>query len=259
MGAALVLSTGPALMVGRSGPKLAQELAVGWFIVVVLTFGKSGTLALQLWRFRYVVPRFSIIALRPFHNRDTSYLYRRLVAPVLGCYGVVSVVSDDTFAAGARKVDDGTFEVEVIGDPQMATTYSDDEWRRSVMAEIAIADFAVLDLTLPSENLLWEIANCVYFLPPHRVFIIGVRGLADWDARLALVRDHLDKALPDSAAPYQLQPPIEYGGRLFGTWRFRISIFREVRKLRRLDQAVSVAGTWHPPIIQARAAEPKVK
>jgi hypothetical protein len=242
--AALVVSTAPGLIVGRSGPKWTQQLALGWFIAIALTFGRSGTLVLQFWRFRYLFPRFSIIALRPFHNRDTSYLYRNLVAPVLGCYGSVTVVSDRTFAATERTVDDATFDLSEMGDAPLALTFTDDEWKKNVLGYIAISDFAVIDLTLPSVNLLWEVASCVQLLPPHRVFIIGVKT-HDWDRRMSLVREYLEEFLPDGGHSVNLQPPIEYGGRVFGTWRFRVGIFRAMRALRRLDQTVAANGTWH--------------
>jgi hypothetical protein len=37
-----------------------------------------------------------------------------------------------------------------------------------------LSDLVVIDLSLPTANLVWEMASVLKFLPPHRIFIIGV-------------------------------------------------------------------------------------
>jgi hypothetical protein len=241
--AVLCVSLFPSFIVGRSGPKWAQLFAFGWALISILFLGKLGPVALQLWRFRHIYPRFSIIALRPFHHQVASYLYRSLVAPVLGCYGVVNVVSDESFVRSEGKLDDRALDVRIMGDGRTAMSFSDEEWQKKVIAQIANSDLAVIDLSIPSVNLLWETARCIQFLPPHRILFVGVRGI-DWKAIMKLMQKYL-KEFPPNAHPTDMRQPIEYSGLLFQTWRFRLRIFQAIWSIRRLDRTVAANGTWH--------------
>jgi hypothetical protein len=240
--AVLAVATFPAFIVRARGlGPSAQTAAVAWFVVWAVSAGQAATLLLRHLKFRYVAPRFSITMFRRFHNKWLSLLCRGRIAPVLGCYGEVSVVADDSLAITGLDPDESNFEPLVIGDPHMAMTLSDDEWRSSVLALMSLSDLVVIDLSLATANVVWEMASALQFLPPHRIFIIGVsRGLR---------QEFLDAVRADDLATacfLESQPWMSYRGWLFATSRFRVKIFRALRAIECLDGEVIEHGTWQP-------------
>jgi hypothetical protein len=233
-------------------PSFAAQLALAWGVGFFLYMGRFGTYVLQFWKIRYVNPRFSIMTLRPFGNASTALLFRDLVAPILGCYGDLRVISDKAYGGSSKKTDDQTLDLQQLGDVRLAEKLSDQDWRRAVLQLILQSDVAVIDLTMPSLNVLWEAARCIAFLPPHRVFLIGVRGIP-WEHTMALVRDYLDdyrlqfaEYLPAGTSSLRPPKPISYGGS-FRSIQFRLEICRRMHAIARLDQDLTAADRWRPP------------
>ena len=255
MCAAIMITAGPTVILRAfdiKWPSFAASLALAWGIGFLLYMGRFGTYALQFWKIRYVNPLFSIMTLRPFGNASTALLFRDLVAPVFGCYGDLRVISDEAYGGVAKKTDDQTLDLQQLGDVRLAEKLSDQDWRRAVLRLILQSDVAVIDLTLPSPNVLWEAARCIAFLPPHRVFLIGVRGIP-WERSMALVRDYLEdyrlqfaEYLPAGTSDSDPPKPISYGG-LFRSMQFRLQIYRRMHAIARLDQDPTLADRWRPP------------
>jgi len=253
--AAIIIIAGPTVILRAFDIKstsFAARLALAWGIGFLLYVGRFGTYALQFWKIRYVNPRFSIMTLRPFGNTATSLLFRDLVAPILGCYGDLRVISDEAYDGASKKTDDQTLDFQQLGDVRLAEKLSDQDWRSGVLLLILQSDVAVIDLTMPSLNVLWEAARCIAFLPPHRVFLIGVRGIP-WERTMALVRDYLEDYrlqfaddLPPGTSSLDPPKPISYGG-WFRSMQFRLQIFRRMQAIARLDQDLTVASRWRPP------------
>jgi hypothetical protein len=49
----------------------------------------------------------------------------------------------------------------------------EEKWQRRVLEELNEADIAVVDVSVPSVNVLWEIKQCYDLLPAHRVIFVG--------------------------------------------------------------------------------------
>jgi hypothetical protein len=249
----LIISTAPSLILRALGFKensIPANLALSWFIVSSLFVGTWGTYAIQFWKIRHVNPRFRIIALRAFHHEPASILFRDLVAPVLGCYGDLIVVKDDSYLRTRKKVDGRIPDFQQLGDPALAMQFSDEEWRERIVGIILESDLAVIDLTMPTMNILWETSRCLMFLPPHRIFMIGSKGIP-WNDVMKLAGEYYEESRKSFAElfpqmpPLVLATPIPYGG-LFGMTRFRIQIFRRMRRLAQLDNELKATGAWQP-------------
>jgi hypothetical protein len=287
MCAAMAVALFPYLLFGPYGLNNTPLTlgAVVFFVVTMRLSGRFGTLALRALKWRYVNKRCRIVALRPFEDESASYLFRNVVGPTVGCYGEVSVVSDDSFArseledvsphlraspslAGllglswrgrlARKYmlqggggAFGSLDLQFLGDKQIALNFSDDEWQEKVRALISISDIAVIDLSLISINLMWETVWCLLLLPPHRIFFVSLNR-ATWSAKLKLVRDFLRECRPTGVGvpfpPPVLPTHLHYGGRILSTWGFKFRFFRAMHAIARLDREAAAAGTWHEPL-----------
>jgi len=229
----------PAFLVKRmEGGQRASEVALALGIVTLVASGKMATRMVSYYRFRYLQHRFSILALRRFHSQAMAYLYRNLVAPAVGCYGIVTTVADESLRSGERRARDASLlDVAAFGDPQVALTIADRGWTQQVAGLIATSDLAVIDLTQPTVQLLWEAACCLELLPAHRVIVVGIQG-TPWAEVLQLLCDRIGTSHPSRLAAVRSLRPIEYSGRPFATLAFRIRLLRKMQGIAKLDEEV---------------------
>jgi hypothetical protein len=110
-----------------------------------------------------------IALFRPFRE-ETSALARNALLPILEGYGVVDVVGDPTFDQAPVE---GMFGQEQAKDvPRPIHRFSEEEWRRRVREIIEDCDVAVLDVSIASPGVVWEVAQCYAALPDYRVMLV---------------------------------------------------------------------------------------
>lgn len=161
--------------------------------VVVAGIVPSVILRIAVWCLQRTKPRGDnapkIAVFRRFDQRVAVHV-RLELAPTLGCFGTVHLVADKTFVAAdpamrdsiTSWVDKGGFEVDQLGDVDIAITIVEDDWIPKVAEIIADCDIAVFDATsaAASTNVQWELRRCLAQLGVERVFVIGAeRGEID--------------------------------------------------------------------------------
>lgn len=130
---------------------------------------------------RKAYQRFTIAFCRPF-RAPAAALARTEVAPVLGAFGRVLHISDESYEGS--ELDTPRFDVDPIS---IETAFTPDElgdwidampstakaWKELMEAYIANADVAVIDVTHASDNIAWEMARALQLLGPLRVLLIA--------------------------------------------------------------------------------------
>lgn len=108
---------------------------------------------------------------RPFHS-DYSAQAKNLLLPMLRGYGSVFFVVDDSFDESKF---DGLWSKDYKDLPGLVGghRYTDDEWQRQVLAQLENIDVAIVDISVPSANLVWEIKQCYDRLPSYRIIFVA--------------------------------------------------------------------------------------
>jgi hypothetical protein len=128
---------------------------------------------------------------RPFNSANSNEA-KNVLLPLLRGYGTVYVVSDDSFD---RTRSDGAWTRDYARFPQHAPAhrYTEVDWQVRVQAEIEKLDVAVVDVSVPSASLAWEIKQCVERLPSHRIiFVASTSALAPHDDLRPLEERHVE-------------------------------------------------------------------
>ena len=139
----------------------------------VLAFGQASAAA-TLLPFLQHARRYGcrIAFFRPFRP-DYSEKARNLLVPLLRNYGDVFFVEDDTF------------EGQPIGDTFVASgfkalrglergrRYSNDEWMARVQQQLQDVDIAVVDISVITPHVVWELNECYDRLPGHRLILVA--------------------------------------------------------------------------------------
>jgi hypothetical protein len=128
-------------------------------------------------------------------------------------------------------------------DKPLVRSFEDAEWQDSIIALMLQSDLVVIDVTRPTVNLLWELSRCTLVLPPHRVLLVGIRGL-EWSRVMNLLREYVSETLP--ARQVELSKPIQYGGSLLSMLQFRCAFFCRMLTLARRDWQIVRNRTWEP-------------
>ena len=133
--------------------------------------------------------RCRILFFRSFDDR-TGRDANRAVLPVLGMFGdLITVTSKSLERARTLPV---LFSSKVISDVDNHIELSDDEWPDRVKEEILRSDIVVADLSMPKDNVVWEISQALAYLPHYRVlFVCAV------DRDPTPVLDTIDELLKD--------------------------------------------------------------
>jgi hypothetical protein len=165
-------------------------LACVLFGVVLLTYlglaggALVGAKWLLDWNFRTCVFRRN--------SRKFGYGHKVVILVKCGKYGQVLIVDDDTinqtdedFGEWRESSQGPWFEVfsEIKRALDPATILHD--WRRQVVMELEIADFAVFDWAEDvTENMVWELEMAIYHLPVHRILVVHSEENANDVARV---------------------------------------------------------------------------
>jgi hypothetical protein len=112
---------------------------------------------------------------RPFRNEKLSTLARNCLVPLLNGYGSVFFVADETYDAAKPEIAVGSWVTEYSEQPELigGRPRFDVAWQRHVLEALEGADIAVVDVSVPSVNVLWEIKQCYDLLPAHRVLFVA--------------------------------------------------------------------------------------
>jgi hypothetical protein len=144
---------------------------------IVAGFGIANAAALLLWLL--IVPRkyharkaCNIIFLRGFKQEARADVPNR-VLPCIGCYGriiwlrnVVKVVDQDQI---------GPLSGETITDTREQPRLQE-EWKSELQKLLEQADLAVIDFSVLTESLFWEIEQCLRCMPAKRIILIAELG-----------------------------------------------------------------------------------
>jgi hypothetical protein len=108
---------------------------------------------------------------RPFHS-DYSAQAKNLLLPLLRGYGPVFFVEDESFTESGFT---GLWSKDYQALPGIVGghRYTDEEWQKQVQAQLDDVDVAVVDISAPSANVVWEIKQCYDRLPSHRILFVA--------------------------------------------------------------------------------------
>ena len=205
---------------------LATNITIGVCLALLLGSEELSNTTLKIIKLKYVNHLFRTFTLRGFHDPNGSFLVRDLVAPTFGCYGDVVLIADDTLEQ--RRPLFGGETRRILSDAQFALPIENEGWHERVAGILLESDLAVIDMTRPTVNVLWETACALEILPADRVLIVGVR--MPWADVYALATEYLTELYPAGVEKLKTIQPIEYHG-MFGTWRFRFAVFRVMRAI----------------------------
>jgi hypothetical protein len=138
-----------------------------------------------------------IAFLRPFHE-GYSEKARNLLIPILANYGHLYFVSDATFAS--TKADDSYFARDYRSVPGLIAghTLAHEEWQRRVAAALGDTDVAVIDVSVLSAGVLWELNECYRRFPAHRILLVAAGdafGDGPLEALLPVIQAHAVRAV----------------------------------------------------------------
>ena len=221
--------------------RLASYVIVGFLVATAICREMVVSRLLKLWKRREVNDRFSIAIFRPFHDLDASRVLRQVVAPIIGCYGQIQVVSDESYASAGFPLyhRNHLWGLEDVGDAPLSTDYSQDEWQVCVSNIISMSDLVVFYLPGKlTRNLLYELDAALTLLPSHRVLLL-IPDFEDMPKEIPKLLDPIFSSPPWTVVPYGT-------GRLPWT-RFRLRIFRAVQSIKQLDETVAANGSWRAP------------
>jgi hypothetical protein len=201
---------------------VATTITLGVCLVLLVNADEFANTTLKIIKLRYINHLFRTVTLRGFHDPNASYLVRNIVAPTFGCYGDVVIVADDSLHQRRGLFGDGVRGT--LSDASFALSIEEEGWHKRVAGILAESDVAVIDMTRPTPHVLWETACALELLPAHRVLIVGVH--MPWSDVYALATAFLTEIYPPGVEKLKTIRPIQYSGRPFGTWRFRLAVFR---------------------------------
>ena len=80
-------------------------------------------------------------------------------------------------------------------------TYTNEEWQQQVVAQLDDVDVAVVDISSPSTNVIWEIRQCYDRLPSHRIILVASASALTSTPLLELEEDARQEVLWNHIMP----------------------------------------------------------
>ncbi|MES2718546.1 MAG: hypothetical protein V4795_22445 [Pseudomonadota bacterium] len=143
-----------------------EQFATTWLTAGVF-FAFFATLVMWvavLGRKRHARNRCNILFLRGFHQEARANV-PNLFLPSIGCYGRVLRLLNVV-----KIVDAGAAGVLTDAADQPAPG---DRWKVELQALLVQSDVAVIDFSVPSENLYWEVDQALTYLTANRIVLIS--------------------------------------------------------------------------------------
>ncbi len=148
---------------------IVHKRSAGPLIVVCYFFSKE--LMLVLLMIRYLsVERFRrqpVIYLRSFHYDDAAKVFGEAVAPALTPFGVVKGLVHSQQTGGAL------FSRTSIWQLGLMTTVPDARWRDWVTKALRSAGLVIIDNSVPTESVMWEISSALHYVDRRHVLVIA--------------------------------------------------------------------------------------
>ncbi len=120
-----------------------------------------------------------ITLLRRFSS-EYSDIVKNVIVPLLQGFGPVELVGDRTLDHADYH---GRLSVDLAAMPGLLKMserrFTHEEWKQKVEEILRKTDVAVIDISEPTDSLIWEMAHCYNLLQQHRIILlIGVDALA---------------------------------------------------------------------------------
>jgi hypothetical protein len=138
-----------------------------------LSFGLlpiNGGLFLLILTTRYVVVEIfkgrPILYLRSFHYDKAAEVFGQAIAPAISRFGVVRGLVNGEQTASVL------FSRSSIWRLGLFATVPDSEWQEWVERELPAARLIIIDCSIASESVLWEIDTSMKYLVPERVLVL---------------------------------------------------------------------------------------
>jgi hypothetical protein len=141
----------------------------GPLIVVCFFFSKDLMLVLLMIRY-LTVERFRrqpVIYLRSFHYDDAATVFGDAVAPALAPFGVLKGLVHSQQTGGAL------FSRTSIWQLGLMATVPDARWRDWVTKALRSARLVIIDSSVATESVMWEISSALHYVGQRRVLIIA--------------------------------------------------------------------------------------
>ena len=177
------------------------------------------------WVKPLVVGPLAVIYFRSF-RQDQSYAARDMIAPILGCIGSLTTIHNPSYIQGLTgteghdQSEDAWFAWlelgEILSDGLAAITCEGDRWQQEVQHRLTTTDLAIIDVTVDSDNVAWELDQALIHLPKERVITICASGT--------------EAATEMDCISYELSPK--------GRNRFRRALKQRLSAIRRLGDKV---------------------
>jgi hypothetical protein len=143
----------------------------GFGVLAIVFFVFLGELFIPLMMLRYVVVerfrRNSILYLRSFSHDEAAAAFGAIIAPALARYGVIRGLVHE------RQKNSFLMSRVSVWQFGLMTTVPDPDWREWVSANLKTASLAIVDCSLATESVRWELACALSHLPPSRVVVIN--------------------------------------------------------------------------------------
>lgn len=111
----------------------------------------------------------NIIFLRGFRQEARADVPNR-VLPCIGCYGRILWLPNAVRSADHDYIGFLSGKVMIDAGRQLGTQ---SDWRLDLLELLEKADLAVIDFSVPSDNLHWEIEKCLQRFPAERIILIA--------------------------------------------------------------------------------------
>jgi hypothetical protein len=136
---------------------------------------------------------------RPF-RAEYSAEAKNLLFPLLSGYGSVFFVGDETFDEADF---DGLWSKDYKALPGLVGghRYTNEEWQRQVVAQLPTVDVAIVDVSVPSSNVIWEIKQCYDWLPSHRIVLVASAAALPRDVVLDVQDASLKETIGEFMTP----------------------------------------------------------
>ncbi|MGY3446264.1 hypothetical protein ACVW17_006265 [Bradyrhizobium sp. USDA 4473] len=235
-------------LAGASGPGGTPSFAA--------IVGSVGGASLLMWLL--VMPRrrrarneCSIIFLRGFRQEARADVPNR-VLPCIGCYGRIMRLRN-VVKTGTQD------QIAGLNGESMTDTreqpYVRDDWKPVLLALLQQADLAVIDFSVSSESLFWEIEQCLRRLPAQRIVLItelSEYAKENHSELCGRFPDLLYAPAPIPVYPSRFLIPLRFWRWWFFEYERRVDHCMKAIAAQSLQTAL-LASDWHGPSGQAKS------